>query len=435
MSSRKLFLDSLVRARRNNENIDQLFQKFEKSRSSHRPTIIKGVHRGNFVRIKIPPKQGITTVPKIPSPVGPALKPFKSVPLPPPQSVVAQATAAGEQARQQGENVRNYFEWLYRWWKENWSIMTMNIGSLCTLMAFTRSDVLELRTLSVSGSVCFVVYTLATAPIKWLTVGWTSLFAAVNTYKIVQIINERHSHVHMTEEQEECYTKFFMPNGITPKQFERIEKNAERVSIKRNEPLIKQGEPMEFVYLVTEGSTRASILGRYLTAASTAPMSKEVKESGNAGAWVGEMAFLESVWGKDDSDAANAPPTNASSTTSYAMYTVIAKEDCVVWRWSHEEMAELMDMSADMNAVLTRAMTSAIVGKVISFTTSRQSARPSWQTFLDGWKHAPVQVKIKEEFDDAEDDVDTDSVDEEVDENSEGYPKEGSPDATKDCPA
>jgi hypothetical protein len=38
-------------------------------------------------------------------------------------------------------------------------------------------------------------------------------------------------------------------------------------------------------------------------------------------------------------------------------------------------------------------MTAAIVGKVISYTVSRTTARPTWQTWLDDWKHARVSVK------------------------------------------
>ena len=414
---KQLFFDSLLRTRRNSQNIQTLYHRFERARTRKRPTIIKGVHKGNYFRVKVPPKKSILPeVPKIPSPVGPALKSFKSVPPPASstttttasaaaehstastnvvsqasQKAAAAATAASSAGEQASAKLKKYLDWAYAWWKENWSILTMNFGSLCTLLAFTRSDVLELRALSVSGSVCFIIYTVAQKPIRWLTVGWTTLFGSVNSYKILQIINERHSHVTMTKEQEESYEKFFMPNGITPKQFEAIEKRAQRIFVKKNEPLIKQGSKLEYVYLVIEGSTRASVMGRYLTVASVSSHpEREVPEAGNAGAWVGEMAFLESSWGKDtDHTAAGDQPNSRSDR---AMYTVVAKEDCVVWRWSHEDMAALMDMSSDMNAALTRAMTSAIVGKVIGFTTSRQSARPSWQTFLDGWKHTPAPM-------------------------------------------
>ena len=149
----------------------------------------------------------------------------------------------------------------------------------------------------------------------------------------------------MTEEQEDCFVKFFMPHGITPKQFEAIEKSAHRITIKKNEPIIKQGERLDHVYLVVRGSTRASILGRYLTAASTTPLA-EAREGGASGAWVGEMSLLECYWEKEQGKIQPNDSKDCSSSSNrsvYAMYTVIAKEDCIVWRWSHEEMETLMD--------------------------------------------------------------------------------------------
>lgn len=194
----------------------------------------------------------------------------------------------------------------------------------------------------------------------------------------------------MTEEEDKVYSKHFMLHGVTPKQFEVIGRRAERLTLKKNEPVIAQGQRLEHVYLVVEGSTRASILGRYLTAASTAPMAKAEKEGGNAGAWVGEMTFLDRCW---QSDVGKVESDGASSRSGNAMYSVVAKEDgVVVWRWSHQDMKQLMEKSSDMQAALTRAMTSAVVGKVINFTVSRRSGQPSWQTFLDAWRRGPASA-------------------------------------------
>jgi hypothetical protein len=129
-------------------------------------------------------------------------------------------------------------------------------------------------------------------------------------------------------------------------------------------------------------------LGRYLTAASSTPVNNNNhhhhhddhshSHNDNSGAWVGEMAFIEACWGNNNNN-------DSAPRTVNAMYTVVAKEDCIVWRWTHDEMERLMARSPDMRDALTRAMTSAIVGKVISFTISRSSARPTWQTWLDDW--------------------------------------------------
>ena len=395
MYKNKKFLDALIRNRfRSNKEIDRLLSQHERELRKSRPSYLKGVHKGVFFNIRVPPRKNVLPeIPKLPSPSGPAPKPFQRIPpkqgdsasqsatTTPSQGVTASsaARAAEEEAARNQEKYREFFTRLGEWWRHNWSVLLMNVGSMCTLAAFTRSDVLELRVLSATGSIFFIIYNFAAPPYKWLTIGWTALFAAVNSWKIVEIVNERHSSVKMTDDQEELFVKFFMPHGITPKQFQAIEHYAERIQFKKNEPIIKQGERLQHVYLVVEGSTRASILGRYLTAASTTPLNQEAREGGgNAGAWVGEMSFLEYFFEKeqgppaiapqeedngenDDNKSSNGTDTNhhhaktpLSQRSIHAMYTVVAKEDCVVWRWSHDDMERLMNRSTDFRAALTR---------------------------------------------------------------------------------
>lgn len=117
-------------------------------------------------------------------------------------------------------------------------------------------------------------------------------------------------------------------------------------------------------------------MGRHLTAQSTAADAKVKKLGGDSGAWVGEMAFLDRMGEKelekrrpkppltekgsvalpkpDESQShpetkvpKNGPETTASqqSKTAHVLYTVLAKEDCTVWRWSFDEMEALIESS------------------------------------------------------------------------------------------
>lgn len=101
---------------------------------------IKGVSNGYYFRFKVPPKkQPLPDIPKLP-PTNPMPKPFKA----PPPDVLK---AAVEEAASLG-----YSKSLYKWLRSNFPIMIINFGSLCTLLGFTRSDVLELRSLAITGS-------------------------------------------------------------------------------------------------------------------------------------------------------------------------------------------------------------------------------------------------------------------------------------------
>mmetsp|Transcript_48710 Transcript_48710/g.55188 ORF Transcript_48710/g.55188 Transcript_48710/m.55188 type:complete len:429 (+) Transcript_48710:955-2241(+) len=367
--------------------------------SKRPPTYLKGVGRdGNFYRLKIPPrkKRGLPNIPKLPTiKILKPPKPFS--PLPPPS-----------------ENLR-----VLKWLQENLPILVLNFGSCCTLLAFTRSDIIELRCLSVTGNFCFVAFSLRQKIITWPHIFWSSLFASVNSYKIYEIFEERNASVSMTKDEEKVYVDFFMPHGVTPKQFQRIEQSAEIFQLKKDDLLVRKGYKPDRVYLIVEGSTDALVLGRRLTAASTNSDTKgDQKEGGDSGAWAGEMAFLKQFWEKeqksiiqhtedtttnneekdeDDYDEIarivdskmniKSPPAGGISSFDVFLYSIIAAEDCTIMSWSHKEMEALMKSSIDLRSALTRAMSSALVGKVVNLTISRShNTKIPWSVWLKDWK-------------------------------------------------
>eukprot|EP00977_Amphora_coffeiformis_P020391 scaffold8204_cov177-Amphora_coffeaeformis.AAC.9 len=241
-----------------------------------------------------------------------------------------------------------------------------------------------------------------TATRSLIPILWSLTFASVNSFKIYQILVERKANVNLPKDQLDVYRRQFEPHGITPKQFEYIMKKAEIIRLKKGEVLIREGDPLRHVFLITTGHTRAHHLGRRLTAVSYAhePMKDEPNvpnpspATGASGAWVGEMAFFEMAWSQGDgknksekkqetddeavpsgAEGEGVQAPKAPSPTERAMYTIVALEDnTTVFAWTHADMEALMKKSIDMRTALTRAMTAAIVSKVVGFTISRKSS-------------------------------------------------------------
>ena len=339
---------------------------------------------GNYFRYKIKPKTPRFKLPQLPPPPTTAPKAFKS--MPPPEKM----------------HPPPFQQQVRAWWNENWGVLVLNLGSICTLVGFTRSDVIELRTLSMMGSLSFVVFQYTSLPRRWIPIIWSSLFASVNAIKISQILHERNAQVVLSEEDQQVYIDFFLSHGLTPKQFEIIMQTATPVSFKKGQAIMRRESTLENVYLVVHGSTRASILGRHLTAVSLGQNKNEANLGGDSGAWIGEMACLEHCWEKEQNKSrpntsvesegvnetstdenSNATNNNVSQGPRTALYTIVAAEDCELLQWSFEDMEKLFGRSVDMRGALTRAMTAAIVGKVINFTVSRKNMTPSWSVWLE----------------------------------------------------
>eukprot|EP00977_Amphora_coffeiformis_P024932 scaffold17681_cov155-Amphora_coffeaeformis.AAC.3 len=236
---------------------------------------------------------------------------------------------------------------------------------------------------------------------------------------------------------------------------------AKHVHVAKDECILRKDDPLDHVYLIVDGTTKANIRGRHLTAASFSPETHATRQGGASGAWVGEMAFLEQYWiremSKQKRQAAavvedesnkesngskivvekeslvttvsreteeetkvtrdesknqaeqpttptaaakqlvaprNGPPLVARKPRS--MYSVVAKENCRILKWSHEEMEDLLGKSTDLRASMTRAMTQAIVGKTINFIVSKGAGVPTWSAWLDDWKYSSASdIKIE----------------------------------------
>ena len=407
--------------------------------------IVRGVYRGNYFRLKIPNsgRSGRPSeLPKIP------------VVAPPPSFAGIVNTKTKGSTKDGGGTTGDNLRWIIEWFQKNWPTLLLNFGSVCTLAAFTRSDVLELRSLSATGSICNALFHWYNKS-NFSSILWPGIFASVNGYKIGEIIVERNADVHMTEEQEAIYVEHFLPHGCTPKMFELLSKKAEKFEVEQHGAIIRKGDVVDHVYLVVSGSTSASILGRYLTAHSTSSEKRSQPDRMHSGTWIGEMNYLDWAWEENqpttppakklkerkegtavnctesptksrkvpvivrsasnsastdkDPQNTNQPTVQQDSSDANAddennrkhrlvdsLYTIVAKEDCVVWRWRFEEMHQLMNRSTDMRGSLTRAMTSAITAKVVNLTLNRATHLPTWSTWLSDWtRDDGASVKLR----------------------------------------
>ena len=280
-----------------------------------------------------------------------------------------------------------------------------------------RSDILELRGLSMTGSISSVLYFLSLPPPKvWFPPLWSSVFASVNAYKVYFILEERKGKPQfLTQEELNVYEEHFKPHGVTPRMFEKLIHIATVVKIDKGKVLIENGEDLHSLYLVKSGAIDGvtGSLKRRVTAAST-DKDGHNENGSNSGAWIGELAFLDVLSQKDAKKMIPKTEQHAKTVLSEkgenetashqsephpetdrvaqakqkAILTYVATEDSLVYQFDHKELRDLLKSSADLRAGITRAMTSAVVNKVINLYFSKMDAdRPLWQKWLeDNWK-------------------------------------------------
>lgn len=104
------------------------------------PQYAKGVVNGQFVRVRVPGRDPPSKLKKLYSPSHPPVKPFAHPvthsEAPPTIQEFAEATRA-----ERKEFFEEYWDRLKEWIKLNRGVLVLNFGSVCSLIAFTRSDV------------------------------------------------------------------------------------------------------------------------------------------------------------------------------------------------------------------------------------------------------------------------------------------------------
>lgn len=315
-------------------------------------------------------------------------------------------------SKQEKAKVASHY--IYEWIKDNFGVLMLNFGSICTLTAFTRSDILELRCLSMTGSISSMIYSVTKR--IYFPAMWSAVFALTNAYKVFFIFEERKGKAKtLTLDEEKVYESIFKCHGVTPRQFEKLIHIAKEINLKNGDCLVEKGQTLTSVYLVKSGSMDArTSLQRRVTAAST-DASTQGQSGGNSGVWIGELAFLDAIAAKDTqrshptihaSDSALNHSSQASDKSIQtlkkgeaedviqtnpirkAILSFIATEDTTVYEFDHEELSSLLSTSADLRSSITRCMTAAVVSKVVNMYMSKVDAdKPIWQKFLEeNWR-------------------------------------------------
>jgi hypothetical protein len=95
--------------------------------------------------------------------------------------------------------------------------------------------------------------------------------------------------------EEDVYEEHFLPYGVTPRQYEKLLSIVQIIEYKKGDVIIETGSFFNDVYLVTNGSTFGvtNKSKRKVIAASSQKGNKDLLTGGDAGAWIGELSFLE----------------------------------------------------------------------------------------------------------------------------------------------
>ena len=130
----------------------------------------------------------------------------------------------------------------------------MNIGAISGLVGFMMSDVLHLRLLSITGSLCGITYNITRNPRQINACLWGGLFATVNAYMTYKLLQERNAaEPQFNVHEMELWQRHFKEYGVKAKVFKKMVSEADWHTYRKGEVIVPFNIPLDRVHIIHDG--------------------------------------------------------------------------------------------------------------------------------------------------------------------------------------
>lgn len=239
--------------------------------------------------------------------------------------------------------------------KNDRGLLLLHLGTATGLLGFCMTDPIPLRTCSIISSTASIAFALTRNPIlSYAPVAWSSLFIAVNSFKIGQILFSRMDTT-LSELEEEVYTKHFMPFGVRPRQFRRLV-NAATMHTYEPDSLIEKEimfPSKTSVKLLMQGEATVYKEGKSLyTIDANFPI-----------CFIGDLSLLE----LEDSVVRLKP--FISSVRAGSNSSVITLE------WDHDYLLKILGEKSELSTQLRSVLTNSVIQKLIDMDQTNSKTK------------------------------------------------------------
>ena len=195
-----------------------------------------------------------------------------------------------------------------------------NLAFILVACSFMVKDILWLRSISITASLCSIIYNYNVAgnPL-WVPIGWNSFFISLNLYHSLKIVYGNRS-IHLNEKEKELYRLVF--SSLNLLEFSKLIKAGEWKKIPAKEILVKENQLMTDLFLIYNGKVDVMIGEKSVN---------ELKD----GQFIGEMSFL------------------SNEVASATVKTIYPTEYIV---WNQKNLKELMGRNPSIIYSLQAAM-------------------------------------------------------------------------------
>lgn len=236
---------------------------------------------------------------------------------------------------------------------------------VCLAFSYLEKDIFYLRVYAATGITLSIIFQYYREKPLWIPIKWNFLFLAINTIMISFMLLEANEVNSLSHDGIELYNVIFHSLGMTLIDLLHLMRRAEKKEFKKGEQLITQGKPHRHLYIVMKGKLSVNHDGKfdyYLRQYQ----------------FVGELSYLS--WRdsfNENNKKSNVPSLNPLSILSpmgerptepevdiVGRADVICEEDCIVYRWSFQDLHDLQSTDQHLDVVLEKYLSADLFKKM-----------------------------------------------------------------------
>ena len=203
----------------------------------------------------------------------------------------------------------------------------IHAGNILLVVAYSVRDILWLRLFAVSAALITIPFYILQPAVLWAPLGWTFVFAGINSFQSWRLFMERRP-IKLTVEEEAVRRLVF--KDLPPRKVLQVLSIGTWTTVQRGERVIESGKVPGAVLLIVHGKVRVTRDGRLLG------------EMG-AGSIIGSALILSGV--AADVDAVVEEPLRSVC-------------------WEIETLKKYLDANPDTRAEMQRHLARDLAGKV-----------------------------------------------------------------------
>eukprot|EP00388_Colpodella_angusta_P044941 GDKK01064492.1.p1 GENE.GDKK01064492.1~~GDKK01064492.1.p1 ORF type:complete len:744 (-),score=175.63 GDKK01064492.1:82-2313(-) len=192
----------------------------------------------------------------------------------------------------------------------------ITLGAMFHLTGLCMPDILYLRLLGICSSVCSITFTLTRENPFYVSAMWSTVFMAVNGLMISKLLYDRQD-VKFSDNDMRIYETWFLPHGLTPRQFCKLMKISTIKYVPAGSPIFDatslDHNKTQDIVLILSGDVQIAHAPPPSTPSSQFPSKPpSVLMGGSQGSILGAKSFLEAT-------TKSKEPTHTATTHSSSL--------------------------------------------------------------------------------------------------------------------